>query len=167
MVSTGTRSWMACYRRIYSNYCYQVEGYSEWHSVKDVVFDEVGQAKRLGKVKLGKTKQFVAGYLYAYKERLSGKIRTKKNPYPSHDKAHSDYYKKGWVLFSSFDKPARFLVSYYKKRMQIEQNFKDIKNEELGLGLRRNHSLGKTRITMLFFLAVLLILVAWWLGGLA
>lgn len=48
--------------------------------------------------------------------------------------------------------------------MQVEQNFKDIKNQELGLGLRRNQSLGKTRITMFFFLAVLLVLIAWWFG---
>lgn len=150
--------------RIYSRYCYQAEGDTKWSYVKEIVFDSVGHAQALGRIKLGKTKQCVEGYLYTYKERLSGKIRKKKNPYPSHDKAHSDYYKKGWVLFSSLDKPARFLVSYYKKRMQIEQTFKDIKNEELGLGLRRNQSLGKTRINMLFFLAVLLVLIAWWFG---
>lgn len=150
--------------RIYSNYCYQLDGTTTWHSVRDIDFGGVGQPKSLGKIKLGKTKQGVPGHLYTYKERLSGKKRKKKNPYPSHDKAHSDYYKRGWALFSSLDKPARFLVSYYKKRMQIEQNFKDIKNETLGLGLRRNQSLGKTRINMLFFLAVLLIIIAWWFG---
>ncbi len=48
--------------------------------------------------------------------------------------------------------------------MQIEQNFKDIKNEQLGMGLRRNQSSGKTRVNMLFFLAVLLIMIAWWFG---
>lgn len=138
--------------RIYSKYCYQLEGETDWSYVKDIVFDGIGKAATLGKVKLGKTKKAVEGYLYTYTEKLSDKIRKKKNPYPSHDKAHSDYYKKGWVLFSSLDKPARFLVFYYKKRMQIEQNFKDIKNEELGLGLRRNQSLGKTRINMLFSL---------------
>lgn len=150
--------------RIYSLYCYQIEGEEDWRKVKNIVFDGVGKASALGKVKLGKTKKAVIGYLYSYKERLSGKIRKKKNKYPSHDKSHSDYYKKGWVIFSSLDKPAQFLVSYYKKRMQIEQNFKDIKNEQLGLGLRRNLSSGKTRINMLFFLAVLLSIIAWWFG---
>ena len=32
------------------------------------------------------------------------------------------------------------------------------------MGLRRNQSLGKTRINMLFFLAVLLVMIAWWFG---
>jgi len=48
--------------------------------------------------------------------------------------------------------------------MQIEQNFKDIKNEQLGLGLRRNQSVTKTPINMLFFLGILLIIIAWWFG---
>lgn len=153
--------------RIYSLYCYQVEGETSWRKAKDVVFEGVGKASALGKVKLGKTKKAVEGYLYTYKERLSGKIRKKKNKYPSHDKAHSDYYKRGWVLFSSINKPARALVLYYKKRMQIEQNFKDIKNEQSGMGLRRNQSSGKTRINMLFFIAVLLTMIAWWVGLMA
>jgi hypothetical protein len=150
--------------RIYSLYCYQIDGETGWRKVKEIVFEGLGKASAVGKVQLGKTKKAVEGYLYTYKERRSGKKRKKKNKYPSHDKAHSDYYKKGWVLFSSLDKPAQFLVSYYKKRMQIEQNFKDIKNERLGLGLRRNQSAGKTRVNMLFFLAVLLIMIAWWFG---
>lgn len=150
--------------RIYSLYCYQMEGESCWHKVKEITFGGVGKAISLGKVKLGKTQKALEGHLYTYKEKLSGKIRKKKNKYPSHDKAHSDYYKNGWVIFSSLNKPASFLVSYYKKRMQIEQNFKDIKNEQLGMGLRRNLSSGKTRINMLFFLAVLLIIIAWWFG---
>ena len=101
--------------RIYSKYCYQIEGETDWRYAKDIIFDGVGKPAALGKVKLGKTKKAVEGYLYTYKEKLSGKIRKKRNRYPSHDKAHSDYYKSGWVLFSSLDKPARFLVSYYKK----------------------------------------------------
>ena len=150
--------------RIYSLYYYQVRGEKSWCRVKDVAFNGVGKAVAIGKVKLGKTKGAVEGYLYSYKARVSGKIRKKKNKYPSHDKAHSAYYKNGWVIFSSLNKPPQFLVSYYKKRMQIEQNFKDIKNEQLGMGLKRNLSSGKTRINMLFFLAVLLTIIAWWFG---
>jgi hypothetical protein len=150
--------------RIYSRYHYQLEGTVTWSSVKDMVFDRPGKARALGKVKLGKTKRPMEGHLYSYKETLSKKIRKKKNKYPSHDKAFSNYYKNGWVIFSSLNRPANFLVHYYKKRMQIEQNFKDIKNERLGLGLRRNLSSGKTRISMLFFIACLLIMICWWFG---
>ena len=56
------------------------------------------------------------------------------------------------------------MVNYYKKRMQIEQNFKDIKNQEVGLGLHQNQSQTKERITMLWFLACLIIIISWWVG---
>lgn len=153
-----------CIGRIYSLYQYQLEGQSQWSKVKEIPFNGFERPLALGKIKLGKTKKPLEGYLYTYKQRLSGKVRKKKNKYPSHDKAHSESYKNGWVIFSSMNKPARLLVRYYKKRMQIEQNFKDIKNEQLGFGLRRNLSSGKTQMNMLFFLATLLIIICWWFG---
>lgn len=48
--------------------------------------------------------------------------------------------------------------------MQIEQNFRDIKNQELGLGLRQNQSQTIDRITMLWLLACLIIIISWWIG---
>ena len=150
--------------RIYSRYYYQLEGETVWRKAKEIEFAKPGHASALGKVRLGKTKKPLEGQLYTYKERLSGKVRAKKNKYPSHDKGYSDYYKNGWVIFSSLNKPAKLLIAYYKKRMQIEQNFKDIKNEQLGVGLKRHLSSGKTRTNMLFFIAVLLIIIAWWFG---
>lgn len=150
--------------RIYSLYFYQIEGQSDWHAVKDIDFKGIANPLQLGKVKLGKTKKAVSGYLYTYKERLAKVKRKKRSKYPDVNKAFSQYYRKGWVIFSSINKPARFLVMYYKKRMQIEQNFKDIKNEQLGLGLRRNQSVTKTPINMLFFLGILLTIIAWWFG---
>lgn len=150
--------------RVYSKYYYQCEGTSAWSSVRNIPFAKTGKALALGKVRLGKTRQPLDGYLYSYKERLSGRVRTTRNRYPSHDKAHSDFYKNGWVIFSSLDKPAPLLIRYYKKRMQIEQNFKDIKNERLGFGLRCNLSTGKLRINMLYFLACLITIICWWFG---
>lgn len=150
--------------RVYSRYSYQNAGESQWRKVTDIAFGGVGKASALGKVKLGKTKKALEGYLYSYKEKLSGRVRKKKNRYPSHDKAHSDGYKNGWVIFSSLNKSGDYLIQYYKKRMQIEQNFKDIKNERTGVGLRRNLSSGQTRCNLLFFLACLLSIIFWWFG---
>ena len=48
--------------------------------------------------------------------------------------------------------------------MQMEQNFRDIKNQELGLGLRQNRSQTLDRIKMLWFLAYLIIIISWWFG---
>jgi len=149
--------------RVYTRYQYRYEGESQWHSIKDIAFAKRGQALAHGAVRLGKTGQPLSGYLYTYREKLSGKPHAK-NGYPTHEKSHSDYYRKGWVLVSSLNKPARKLVGFYKKRMQIEETFRDIKNEHYGLGLRRNGSTGAQRIRMLYFLGTLLRIILWWIG---
>jgi hypothetical protein len=149
--------------RIYGGFSFQKEGEKEWMSLNDVDFGGVGKAYSLGKGKIGKKTKRVCGYVYTYKERLSGKTH-KKNPFPDHEKQYSHSYRNGWILFSTIEKSAHFIVKYYKKRMQIEQNFKDIKNQELGLGLRQNKSQTVDRITMLWLLACLIIIISWWFG---
>jgi len=149
--------------RVSSTYHYQFDGDSQWLAIDNILFSGYEKPMSLGKVKLGKINT-VEGYLYTYKQKLSGKFRKKKHKCHHHDRGYSDGYKKGWILLSTLKYPALVLVRYYKKRMQIEQNFRDIKNEQLGIGLRRNASSGKTRINMLFFLATLLIIIFWWFG---
>lgn len=148
--------------RIYSLYSYRLEGETTWRSVKAIEFGGYEKAKGYGEVELGKTKS-MKGYLYSYKARLSGKGH-KKNPYPSHERAHSNYYRNGWVIMSSLNRPAVELIKFYRKRMQIEQNFRDIKNERYGIGLRRNQSTMRTRISMLYFLGTLIMMILWWIG---
>jgi hypothetical protein len=48
--------------------------------------------------------------------------------------------------------------------MQIEQNFRDIKNQDIGLGLSRNKSSNQNRAQVLYFIAMLLIIILWWIG---
>jgi len=149
--------------RIYSKYHYKLDGSNDWKEAKAIKFQRIGKASKIGKIELGKTKNPLKCYLYTYKNRLSRK-KYKPNKYPDHEKAFSKYYRSGWVIVSSSNKPARYLISYYKKRMQIEQNFRDIKNRDLGVGLRRNKSKSKNRAQVLYFIAMLLIIIFWWIG---
>lgn len=149
--------------RIYSKYTYKLEDSNNWLPVKAIKFSRVAQPIKIGKIELGKTKNPLGCYLYTYKHRLSRK-KHKPNKYPDHEKAFSKYYRSGWVIVSSSNKPARYLISYYKKRMQIEQNFRDIKNQDLGVGLRRNKSKIQKRAQVLYFIAMLLIIILWWIG---
>lgn len=149
--------------RVYSRYQYKHIGEETWLKLQDMQFATCGKATEIGEIYLGKTKQPMRGFLYKYKEKLSGK-KHKKNKYPDHEKAFSKYYKNGWILFSSLKKPASVIVRAYKKRMQIEQNFRDIKNERYGIGLRRNQSKSLKRVSMLFFLSTIVIMILWWIG---
>ena len=149
--------------RVYSRYHYCPQNSATWVSVKDIEFDNTHRAIAHGSVHLGKTGQSLCGYLYSYKAKLSGKAH-KKSLYPTHEKKHSNYYRNGWVIFSSLDIGASKLMRFYCRRMQIEQNFRDIKNERWGLGLRRNQSKSITRCRMLVFLGTLVTLLLWWVG---
>lgn len=149
--------------RIYSKYSYRLKDSNTWEKVSDIPFPKVNKPTAIGKIDLGKTKKCLECNLYKYKQKLSGK-KHKKNKYPTHEKAHSDYYRKGWVIASSLDKSANYLISYYKKRMQIEQNFRDIKNQDLGLGLKRNKTKIRNRAEVLYFIAMLIIIILWWMG---
>lgn len=149
--------------RVYSKYYYRYKNSQVWNKVSAIRFPRVNQPKKIGKIELGKTKNPLPCNLYTYKHKLSRK-KHKKNKYLDHEKAFSKYYRSGWVIVSSMDKSARYLISYYKKRMQIEQNFRDIKNQNLGLGLRRNKSKSKHRAEVLYFIAMILIIILWWIG---
>jgi hypothetical protein len=152
--------------RVYSRYHYRKRGETHWQPLTDRLFVKKGKAHKLGPVELGKTKQPLQGLLYTYQGKLRNQPH-KKNKYPSHETTYSNYYRKGWVIISSLDKPASELIHFYKKRMQIEQNFRDLKNETYGLGLRRNQSRSLTRIRMLNFLGILVSLLLWWIGFMA
>lgn len=149
--------------RVYSKYQYKLENSNDWKKVANIKFSSRGNPENKGVIQLGKTKKQLQCNLYTYKPRLSGK-KHKKNKYPDHEKAHSNSYRSGWVIVSSLDKPARHLIAYYKKRMQIEQNFRDMKNQDLGMGLRRNKSKSIHRAEVLYFIAMLSILLLWWIG---
>lgn len=149
--------------RVYSKYYYKLEGSTNWRKVAQMQFPRVDTPVKIGQIELGKTKTPLKCHLYTYKQRLSRK-KHKPNKYPDHEKAFSKYYRSGWVIVSSLDKPARHLIAYYKKRMQIEQNFRDIKNQNIGLGLSRNKSNSQNRAQVLYFIAMLLIIILWWIG---
>lgn len=149
--------------RVYSKYYYRLEGSTNWCKVAQIRFPKVANPIKIGRIELGKTKKPLSCHLYTYKHRLSRK-KHKPNKYPDHEKAFSKYYRSGWVIVSSIDKPARYLIIYYKKRMQIEQNFRDIKNQNVGFGLRRNKSKSQNRAEVLYFIAMLLTIILWWIG---
>lgn len=73
--------------------------------------------------------------------------------------------KEPWLIFSSTDdfKP-REVMKLYRRRMQIEQNFRDEKSERFGFGLRGSYSRSAGRMLVLSLLATLSAIVLWLIG---
>jgi hypothetical protein len=67
-----------------------------------------------------------------------------------------------WLLVSSLGLRhlhADTIVSFYSQRMRIEQSFRDIKNQRVGLGLESARSRSGPRFEMLLLLAHLVLFV--------
>tara|TARA_R110001583_G_scaffold134394_2_gene286109 strand:- start:22443 stop:22823 length:381 start_codon:yes stop_codon:yes gene_type:complete len=59
---------------------------------------------------------------------------------------------------------AKLVVKLYSQRMQIEENFRDTKNNKLGVGLECAQSRSTKRLDNLLLIAALILFVLWCLG---
>lgn len=76
-------------------------------------------------------------------------------------------HKDPWLLVTSLDKSQytpQNIVSIYAKRMQIEEDFRDLKSHQFGFGLRYCHSNSAKRIEVLLLIAALACLTCWLLA---
>lgn len=155
--------------RIINNSYYQLAGEENWKSMTELLAYKKEKVKRLGKVKLSKRTEFEC-YLQVYKGKHKGRVR--KNAYG--DKASRSVSKRcaksarnAWVLVHSLgDKHvvSEKVIKIYSSRMQIEESFRDIKNPRYGFGLRHSRTLGVIRLTNLFLIGLIGILLAWLMG---
>lgn len=108
------------------------------------------------------------GHFYLHKKESKGRknkhsrcrIRRKSQVHDGRSAA-----KEPWLIFSSTDdfKP-REIMKLYRRRMQIEQNFRDEKSERFGFGLRASYSRSAGRMLVLSLLATLSTIVLWLVG---
>ena len=100
------------------------------------------------------------GYFYLYKgmkkNRKSinkwGKVRI-----ASESRSHAKAQKEPWLLFSSLGQEHQGLgiVSLYRKRMQIEEGFRDLKNSRNGFSMSESRTNGVQRISILLLIGML------------
>lgn len=106
---------------------------------------------------------------YLYKHKLVGRKKcTRKGKISQHkdSKAHSKGYREPWILVSSLKgyNFAQRIVKIYKKRMTIEEGFRDMKSSRYGFSMEHNKTLKPERLIVWFLLATLASLIAWLTG---
>lgn len=69
-----------------------------------------------------------------------------------------------WLLISSLEDKACYIIRAYQFRMSIEENFRDTKSGRYGLGLRMTYSKKKERYSVMLLLAALASLIAYLVG---
>jgi len=101
---------------------------------------------------------------------IKGRHKTKKRGGISQDGKDKYYAKKAkqpWLLVAhlpeAFDTPKK-IVSLYRQRMQIEEGFRDTKNQQYGVGLAQAKSKHAKRYNNLLLVAALTLFLLWCIG---
>lgn len=140
----------------------------EWETVPELYSFATPKAQCLGQATLGKDKKSTTGNgaLFLVKKNRKGRQKPlNKKRYPEQEKQYEQMYKDPWLLISSIDTPkAAYIVSIYAMRMQIEQNFRDIKNNHHGFGLEDSGTKDLMRLSNLLLIATVAILMALMIG---
>ena len=145
---------------------------SEWlYRIDQHVFPMARRTpKSLGQCLVTAKNQFKA-HVVTVKQKKRGRHgsphRTRKGAHPGTPafKKHQRRNNEPWVLASSLkNTSAGNIVKLYSRRMQIEENFRDIKNPRFGLSLQHMRSRDAERINVLMLIASLASLVAMVVG---
>ena len=138
-----------------------------WYSCRELLLQKgCKRLRSIGKVLLCKKRNPVTTYLYLAKEKYEGS-RWKYTKKHGGIKTFVKAAKEPWLLASSLENINFSVIKLYKMRMQIEENFRDLKNNQYGFSLKTAHSRCPKRIRVLLVIAMLASLIAWLVGSIA
>jgi hypothetical protein len=143
------------------------EGSTLWQTVQELYEGATNKAISLGKAAVGKDKKSRnTGTLYLIKKNKKGRKKPlSKQRYPQEERQYGQMYRDPWLLVSSLeDSHPKTIVDMYALRMQIEQNFRDIKSSHYGFGLEESGSQDLMRLGNLLLIALVALFMAFLLG---
>ena len=138
----------------------------KWHEIKTYFKYATTNPKYLGKALLSTAHEFSIN-LYVYKAKLYGrKLKRMKGRilHIGKQEQYSRDKREPWIIVSSLQLKATKIINLYKKRMQIEQNFRDDKNERWGFGWRYGRTKNPERYSILMLIAYIASLVLLLIG---
>lgn len=156
--------------RVRNQVCVKLAASPDWQLTKSL-FGAGNQLRVFGAVHLVRRQSF-ACQLLRYRQPLQGrKHRTARGTISrdKHSRAAARSMREPWLLAYSNslkDSPPGHLVSHYRKRMQIELSFRDLKSERYGCAFRHSLTRKAPRLAVLLLLHALASFLAW-LHGLA
>lgn len=156
--------------RVRSGKKYSLNG-TTWHKYTCLFRKATTAPQFIGKVKLCRNNELET-YLYLYKGKPKGRSLLNQSGRKRRDTNSMDQRKsarEAWVLASSLSgrSIAKRVVKIYKKRMQIEEGFRDLKSTQYGFGFENAYSRMPERIAVLLMIASLASLIAWLTGWIA
>ncbi|WP_417670737.1 IS4 family transposase [Pseudoalteromonas tetraodonis] len=158
--------------RVRGSVKYKKEQDSDWANAKSLYQQGTNKPKELGTIQLSKSHAYVCRSLMIKEKNKRRKNLNREGKVTKchNNKRHSKSAREPWLLTTNL--PTAFwsaldVVNIYRKRMTIEETFRDNKNEHYGLGLSRNRSVNIHRIENLLLVAALAQIALYIIGKIA
>lgn len=158
--------------RIRQNVLYREAGEKDWIKCKTLYDQATATPRYDGEVELVRSEPFTS-HLYVYKQAKQGRHKITKRGQRArsrHSKKNAQREDSPWLLVSSLGQDAmsaKQVIQLYRTRMQIEEAFRDIKNQRTGFALTQTRSRSPERLANLLLVGMLATLVVWLMGRLA
>ncbi len=142
---------------------------SSWQSIKSLYLKACCKPKYLGDYYLA-MKSALHTSLYLYKEKKKNRIqktlngkRRRSSKALKHEKGAREPLLLATSLKKNDFKPLQ-IINCYKKRMQIEEGFRDLKNDRIGLSLRQIRCSSIKRLSITLMIGAISMFLLWVLG---
>lgn len=146
--------------RVSKSYQFKLDNESDWRPLDTLYSTTTNKPTYVGPGKLSKSKPTEV-YIHSFKGEAKGRKykKPRNRPYYPHiQKVYKELHKTPWIIVTSISPKklrSKKIIKIYHGRMQIEQNFRDDKNERWGFGMQFNRSGSKERIAILLLIAAL------------
>lgn len=153
--------------RLRNNTQYKKTKGGVWKECLNLYKESTNTPQHLGKVILSKTHEYHC-YLSLVKHIKKGRAKRNLRGEPmktSGSKKNARRARDPWLIVTSIaEQDANQIINLYKKRMQIEESFRDTKSTKYGFGLNASRSRSKQRIDILLLITSLASALAWLVG---
>ena len=152
-----------------SSVLYLADGEKNWQPIRALYSKAISKAEFVTTTTVSKGNP-MSHSIYRYKALAKGRIKKNahgKRSQATPDKKQANRAKQPWVLFSSLpieQFQPKDIINIYKKRMQIEESFRDLKDDHHGLGLIYNRSRSINKITVALLIGAIVRFLLWALG---
>ncbi len=142
-----------------------------WHKTTDFNGIASEKAKFMGCAELGKLNRIMKSNIYSYKSEYKGRKKKRRkyynDGYPDKNIKYGKSNREPWILATSLPGDSTFakkVINIYRSRMQIEQNFRDLKNQRWGFGLRDSKTENIQRLEVLLIIGFITSIILWLIG---
>ncbi len=152
--------------RVRHNTFYQVIKTTCWQSVTLLHVKATRKAKQLGQVLLARATPLVC-YFCLYKKEVKGRKKKTLLGKICRQSTSLKCAKRGrepWLIASSMNSPASTIIKLYGKRTQIENSFRDTKNQREGFSLNDTRTRNIERLNILLLIFYIASIGLWFVG---